>query len=1292
MNKSNVFQYAGLLLCLMSASALSDDTEIFFGEPPADDAVPPFVMLSMDWRPNTGSNEYACDFDTDPDISDCDDSSELGPDIYNALVEEGRLTNDDEPKLFDVLRGALRVVFDEIEPLGFSIGLMMSHQNDNNCTSTHGALGSDKGCSDGGFILRGFDVVDGSTDGQASKNELLGILKNMPHPQDSAGGHPYQGRELFFEFYRYLTGGAVLNGHKGWSDFDSDKKQGKSYLNLDQEYLDGDGNGSATSGNGDCDFETQRGCDGVALPAGVDANENSDGTISPWMVWDMDIDNGINYISPFTAGDYSCSKVYTVNFLFGETANETDWNTEISRDIGSASNKQGLGLANTKNEPNTFTEILAKLHSLDVASTDVGLNIDGVQNVTSFFVSKKNQAKQVAYAQAGGGRDAPIDLGGSPEELLDELLSLFRSIASVSTTFTAASVPVNVQNRTEALPDIFMALFKVDPDGYPLWPGNVKKLKVESTLLNDGSTSIEIVDEPGTEAFNQLTGQIKEDALTFWTDPAALDVLTPDPDAVSDNSGKDGNSITRGGAGHRLPGYRVDVDNNPKTANPTAANVSPSIEGDADGRQLFLSPVSVNGKASTGNVLIPLNADDASVLNTDTEIQKLLGLRDAADVVDETEAKSILDLAAVAYSGADTADDLAEKATQVLLKWARGINVFGWDDNPDDGYTPGRDAARPWMMGDPLHSRPLTLNYGTLGGYTEAHQDVRILFGTSDGFLHSIRNTTSAGAGDESGVEEWAFMPRELLAHIPDLIKRTFVGDDKPYGVDLPPVAFVIDNDRDGTIERGSGGNASFCTPGGDDQSGGDPDVTDLDCDKAYVYVGLRRGGKSYYGLDISAPDDEPRLLWQITNEGAGTDFEELGMSISTPRQAWVRFETDGALNTYNGENVPIPVLIFGGGLYGGWTADRSGRVGRDDLSYDVTTDPVAAGHDPEGAALFMVHARTGELIWKAVYGASEGGVSANEYHHNELIHSIPAAVTPIDSDGNGITDRVYVGDTGGNVWRFELPEFDPVVAADAATPAAYATDFREDYWRATKLAELGGSVGSVNDRRFYHGLSIVQGKDSIGRYDGIAIGSGDRTHPRSAPSTIQNKFFLIKDREVYADADLTANTGVDGRTPWVIGDLLDVTSTCLNDSNNDADGSNQCSAADLANGWRLDLGEAGEKNLSIPLISGNNVNFTTYLPEGGEDEGACAPSLGISRLYQVAIRDGSPDIYLRSHVEGDTLSASDRYLDLASGIDGGVTAVSPNTGLAGSQQVKLGDQRPNTYFWREINVDVLDK
>lgn len=1274
MKKLSIIRLIGLVAVLVTTPAMADDTEIFFGVPAAADAVPPMVMLSLDWRSNLASPQ--CTFDSDPAISDCDDLDKLGPDIYAAIVAENKLVDGDDVSLFDALRGVLRVVFDEIDTEGFQIGFMMSHQNENNCTSTDGSLGDDKGCSDGGYILRGFDVVDESAEGEASKEELLNILKNVPLPDASPGsGHSYQGRELFYEFYRYLIGGDILNGHKGWSDFNSKRSSGKGLYNLDRDYT-----------ANDCAFGTDRGCEDLSLTFPNTRNlDQDDNVISPWVVWDEDIEDPVpgqhKYLSPYVDGDYTCSKTYTINFLFQVSNQDSDWNTQISRDIGNGTNEQGLELANTSGD-NAFPEIIAKLYSHDHADSSVGVNVAGNQNVTSYFIVDKVNTKTTAYAVAGG-TTAPYSSSENPQQLLEDILDIFRDIASVSTTFTAASVPVNVQNRTESLPDMYLAIFKVDEQGKPFWPGNVKKLTIDTQLQPDGSTLTLINDANGVRAFNASTGRISDDALTFWTDPAADDVVNI-TSGTTEISGRDGSSITRGGSGQILPGYR-ETSGSAKTISPSDANGTWAT-GESDGRQLFINSSSFVSTAAAGNALIPLNANSSVVgsLAEDAEIQKLLAV-----LIDDGTATNtyITDTAFVAeietLAGASFSTDEAiarAEAAQILLKWVRGVDVFDWDA---DGDT---DDARPWMMGDPLHSRPLTINYGTVGSYTNPdHPDIRILFGTNDGFFHSIRNTTSGGG--ESGVEEWAFMPRELLANVKELISQNYVGENKPYGVDLPAVSFVIDNDKDGVIERGPGGNSSSCTAGGvelDDTN----DIAELECDKAYVYVGLRRGGKSYYALDVSAPEDEPRLLWQIINDGNNTDFTELGLSFSTPRLAWVRFEDD-SINMFNGgsglENVPVPVLIFGGGLYGGW--DGATRVGRDDLNYDVATDS-PAGHDPVGAALFMVHARTGQLIWKAVYGNSTGGVSNNEYHHDGLINSIPAAVTPVDSDGNGITDRLYVGDTGGVVWRFELPEYNP---SYSGSDASYDSSFRQTYWRATKLAELGGAVGSVDDRRFYHGLSVVKSRDSIGAYDGIAIGSGDRTHPQSAPSDIENGFFMMKDRIIYADADPSDNAGVDGRTPYVIGDLFDVTDTCLNDSNNDSDSSNDCSASQLTNGWKLALEATGEKNLSIPLISGGNINFTTYLPEGGQADGVCAPNIGISRLYQVAIRDGSPDIHLHSHLEGDTLNKTDRYLDLASGIDGGVTAISPEVGLAGAQQTKIGDQRPNTFYWRELNVDVLD-
>jgi type IV pilus assembly protein PilY1 len=116
----------------------------------------------------------------------------------------------------------------------------------------------------------------------------------------------------------------------------------------------------------------------------------------------------------------------------------------------------------------------------------------------------------------------------------------------------------------------------------------------------------------------------------------------------------------------------------------------------------------------------------------------------------------------------------------------------------------------------------------------------------------------------------------------------------------------------------------------------------------------------------------------------------------------------------------------------GGYDTNKDDRSG-------VGTD------DSEGNAVYVVNAETGKLIWKARGGS--GGASATVYEHSGLVDSIPSALTVADTDGDGITDRMVVGDTGGNVWRADL------------------TGKNTADWKLTLLASLGrhasGSSGT---------------------------------------------------------------------------------------------------------------------------------------------------------------------------------------------------------------------------------------
>jgi type IV pilus assembly protein PilY1 len=440
------------------------------------------------------------------------------------------------------------------------------------------------------------------------------------------------------------------------------------------------------------------------------------------------------------------------------------------------------------------------------------------------------------------------------------------------------------------------------------------------------------------------------------------------------------------------------------------------------------APGEINGVAGRrlffdqGTNLAALNADNS----TATTLQAALGAADAAEAL-------------------------------TLIKFGRGIDV---DDLDGDGNV---TEARSWIFNDPLHSRPLPLNYGARGSYTFANPAIYVAVATNDGFMHFLRNTSTSGA--ESGEEAWAFMPQSTMGALKTL-RTNARGVKHPYMVDGSPVAYVEDTNQNGTIETG---------------------------ERAYLFFGLRRGGKAYYALDVSDPEN-PELLWTIEKGG---DFAELGLTFSEPRV--------GRVDIGNG---PQPVIIFAGGY----------DVNKDSRS-SVGTD------DSEGTGIYVVDAETGNLIWKARAGSVPA--SRTVFSHPELRDSIPSTVAVADTDGNLLLDRIIVGDTGGNVWRADLAGSDTL------------------QWRLTRIAALGRhtETGKANDRRFLHRPDIVPAEDEHGLFDAVLIGSGDREDPLDIGGTVSNYFYMLKDRAI--------TPGQATNVDLIPAELGDVTDNCLQEGTN---------------------------------------------------------------------------------------------------------------------------------------------
>ncbi len=330
-----------------------------------------------------------------------------------------------------------------------------------------------------------------------------------------------------------------------------------------------------------------------------------------------------------------------------------------------------------------------------------------------------------------------------------------------------------------------------------------------------------------------------------------------------------------------------------------------------------------------------------------------------------------------------------------------------------------RDEYADWIhtipMGAPLHSKAVTIDYPT-------QRVVYVM--TNQGLLHAIDATkpNAADPDDTTGGEElFAFMPKRLLANVSRMVAND-PADGHIYGLDGQITPWHDDTNNDGIVNNS---------------------------EEVLLVFGMRRGGDSYYAMDVTDPSS-PTLKWEIN--GSQADFADLG-------ETWSRM----SLITVNKNGVDTDVLAFGGGY--------------DAATLDPETSPVAS----KGAAIYMVD-RTGSRVWKAD--------SSND---SNLQYAIPSDLTIIDSDMDGRADRIYVGDFGGQIWRVDFDNinntpsvkrfanlddndhqpifYPPSVAYNQASPANFLSITVGTGNRTNPLLE-----GQVNNFYMLRDLDVDQG------------------------------------------------------------------------------------------------------------------------------------------------------------------------------------------------------------------------
>ena len=458
-----------------------------------------------------------------------------------------------------------------------------------------------------------------------------------------------------------------------------------------------------------------------------------------------------------------------------------------------------------------------------------------------------------------------------------------------------------------------------------------------------------------------------------------------------------------------------------------------------------------------------------------------------------------------------------EPTMDEVVRWARGEDLLNEDNN---FATTARTT-----MGDPLHSQPAAIVYGG----TPTNPDVVVYTATNDGYLHAI-------AGD-TGQELWAFMPKELMSNL----TRLYFDPNskyKQYGIDGNVVPVVKDVDDDGIIESADG-------------------------DFVIIIFGMRRGGETYYALDVTNKNS-PQLLWTA-------DFFEGGESWSSP--VVVRMDIASV-----SQNTDQAVVVIGGGY---------------NSVHDTTAHPIAA--DGEGAGIYILDLISGAQLWRA--GPDNGADLQLSVAGREMDRAIPNEVRVIDLSGDGYADRMYATDLGGQVWRFDVVNGQaPSNLVTGGVIAQLGAD------------GLGGAHTPADTRRFYNApdVSLITDNQQQRRYIAVSVGSGYRAHPFDL--TAADRFFSLRDGNVF---NQLSQNDYDTYPIITEGDLVEVS------------GQTQTVVTSADGGWKFTLPN-NEKVLADSLTFDDQIFFVSFTPDSDAAE-TCAAGKGTNFLYRMSAVNGDP-------------------------------------------------------------------
>jgi Tfp pilus tip-associated adhesin PilY1 len=472
-----------------------------------------------------------------------------------------------------------------------------------------------------------------------------------------------------------------------------------------------------------------------------------------------------------------------------------------------------------------------------------------------------------------------------------------------------------------------------------------------------------------------------------------------------------------------------------------------------------------------------------------------------------------------------------------------------------------------WKLGDMLHCSPISIPTPNSNFYDQVDQSSPPAFST---FLSSHIRTSAignriilVGANDgqlhafstNNGSEVWSFIP-------PNLLPRLSYVAHSSHPVALTHTYFVDGPLSIADIWLGSGGTIGSTSKSASDwytyavmsegrggistlwSSSASCSCSNTATDCSTVFSGSYSTTYPYYcgfyALDVTNTSSVPTFQWHLggnTNPLSASDAAYLG-------QAWSNMFI-GRVRINNTEKW---VGLLGGG-------------------YSGSSCGTTSCSDTRGKGFYVVDLSDGTILWRYTYA-----------NNSSMGYNLVAGPVGVDSDSDGFMDTAYIGDLGGNVWRFQF-----CLKSDGAS-------CNKSNWKGSLLFQ-----SPSNTLNIYTGASV---STDTSQNLWVYFGTGNKTDPLN--TTVQDRVYAVKDTGIVP----ITKTGTS--TTYSISNLTNITSGTydINSTNN---------------GWYIILGGTGEKLFAAPVVFNQNVYFTTYTPTNNP----CDQN-GYANLYEVNYLSGA--------------------------------------------------------------------